>query len=353
MYRAFDDWDKLAALSDLDNESVGRSIVSDACLLRASAMMRTKIRKSDQLFLLECWLRSYVIDENKEGHVFFQKKVQPASLALGQYREGNFNLFKFYAKFRKSKHWATIVMRLRFLREMTTSIASTKEAEIIILELLLRAGGLEGEKVLTVTELDICLREVEMLVLWMALTRPSAKQRSEKIFSFLDTIAKAEMTSVKALITEEDIFSLCEAFANFEFGSTAMGKRIAIALLKRLNADLLAQDGHQDSIIYSSDAYLEFVLPVKATKKSWGEDWPVQEEQNTWVSKLGNLVLLTKKATNREAKMTFNDKKQRFSNEVYPLTAGLAKIDRWNRDSLVLNMEPTFKLIYQIWGLKT
>ena len=165
MYKTFDAWDKLAAISDIDNRSVGRSVLSDACLLRATAELRTKIRNRDQVHSLERWLRMDVVENKHEGHIFYKKKVEPASILLGQYREGTFTLFGFYAGSNGSKAWKSVVMRLRFLREMTRNVPATNEVETVILELLLRAGNSEGSKAMSLTELDEYLHEVEQLAL--------------------------------------------------------------------------------------------------------------------------------------------------------------------------------------------
>jgi len=348
MYKTFDAWDKLAAISDLDNGSVGRNIVADACLLRATAELRTKIRKRDQVYLLERWLRMDVVENKHEGHAFYKTKVEPASFLLGQYREGTFNLFGFYARSEGTKGWKSIVMRLRFLREMTNNIPSTKEIEAIILELLLRAGNSVGNAPMNFKDLDAYLHEVEQLGLWMALTKPSAAERSAKIFAFLDGIDGSGKFSA---ITHEDKSSLRESLVVTQFGSSAAGKKIAIVILKRLNAFVLSQHGSVDLINNASETYLESILPVKASKKAWGESWPDLDEREKWVNRLGNLAIISNKATAREAKMAFNEKKIRYANEVYPLTLGIAEMDQWNSDNLVKHLASTVALIDRIWGL--
>lgn len=351
MYRTFDAWDKLAAVSDLDNGSVGRNTVSDACLLRATAELRTKIRKRDQVYSLERWLRMDVVENKHEGHVFYKKKVEPASLLLGQYREGNFNLFGFYARSKGAQVWKSIVMRLRFLRELTNNIPATKEVEVVILELLLRAGASEGSKPMSLTDLDRYLHEVEQLALWMALTKPSATLRSQRLFDALDIIYDDKKQNIQ-VISQEDKSSLREALVITEFGSSASGKKIAIAILKRLNAFVLAQeDGKEDLIMASQETYLESILPVQGSKKAWGDSWPDPNERDKWVNRLGNLAILNSKATAREAKVAFVDKKKRYANEIYPLTSRLAKMEQWNSTNLVKHLASIVALIDQIWGL--
>ena len=348
MYKTFDAWDKLAAISDIDNGSVGRGVVSDACLLRATAELRTKIRNRDQVHSLERWLRMDVVENKHEGHVFYKKKVEPASILLGQYREGTFTLFGFYAGSNGSKAWKSVVMRLRFLREMTRNVPATNEVEIVILELLLRAGNSEGSKPMSLSELDEYLHEVEQLALWMALIKPPATERSQKIFSFLDGIDKEGKFSA---INHEDKSSLRESLVVTEFGSSASGKKVAIAILKRLNAFVLSQHGSEDLINNAADTYLESILPVKANKKAWGASWPDVDERDKWVNRLGNLAIISNKATAREAKMAFIDKKERYGKEVYPLTLGISEMENWNSNNLVKHLASTVALIDRIWSL--
>lgn len=352
MYKTFDAWDKLASISDIDNGSVGRTTVSDACLLRASAELKSKVRKRDIVYSLERWLRMDLVENKHEGHVFYKKKIEPASLYLGQYREGTFELFGFYARSKGTKAWSSIIMRLRFLREFTNSVPITKDMELIILELLLEAGGSDGNKPMNLTTLEHYLHEVEKLSLWIALTRPSASEKSEKIFRFLDEIKNSNSDGkVFSAISEEDKSSLREALVISEFGANAGGKKIAIALFKRLNAFVMAQETQDDSIISSSDVYLESILPLKGSKKAWGEQWPDQDERDKWVHRLGNLAIISNKATAREAKMKFEDKKKRYASEKFPLTFKLSEMDQWNSDNLVKNLASTVALIDTIWAL--
>jgi hypothetical protein len=349
MYKTFDAWDKLQAPMDLDNGSVGRNTVADACVFRATADLGEKLRKSDQINSLERWLRQDIMLHKHEGHAFFRKKIEPASLLLGQFREGNFNLFGFYARSKNTKIWHTIVMRLRFLRELTVSVSSTKDVEFLVLELLLRANASEGEKPLAMTVLDQYLQEVEILAMWMALTRTSASQRSQKCFALLKTIRSGETEG--HCITQEDKSSLREALVVNEFGATPSGKKFVMALLKRLNEHLLVQNGSEALLNELTPRYLESILPSKASVKAWGKSFPDAKERDQWINRVGNLVLTSNKATTRESRSSFSDKKTRFQEEIWPLTQNVAKLDDWNSDNLVKHLAYTVSLIDAVWGL--
>ncbi len=349
MYKTFDSWDHLASTSDLDNGSVGRETVSDACLLRATTTLRQKIRKRENLLSLERWLRRDVMQNKHEGHIFYKKKIEPASLTLGQYRTGCFHLLGFYSRSKNTKVLTSIEMKLSFLRSMTTTVTSVKDVEMIVLDLLLRANGGEG-KAMSLNDLDKQLHGLEILALWMALSKPSVSQRYQKCFEFLDAIENGD--DVLNLISQEEKSLIREALVITEFGSNAAGKRIAAYILKRINCHVYVQESNDDkNRMIESNADLELILPAKATKKAWGESWPDKDEREKWVNRLGNFAIVSNKPTAAESKMPFATKKERFQKEDWPLTFGLSEIDEWNSDSLIKNLANIVNLIDKVWAL--
>jgi len=170
-----------------------------------------------------------------------------------------------------------------------------------------------------------------------------------KILAFLDAIASPDDKVDHAeAISQEDKSFLRESLVVTEFGSSASGKRLAVILLKRMNAFVLAQQGKPE---FAGEDFLESILPVKASKKSWGEDWPDLDEREKWVNSLGNLAIVSNKATSKQTKMPFSQKKERYSKEVLPLTLTVAEMDTWNSDNLAKNLATLVDLIDQIWGL--
>ncbi len=352
MYKTFDSWDHLASTPDIDNGSVGREVVSDACFLRATTVLRSKIRKREILLSLERWLRRDVLQNKREGNVFYKKKIEPASLTLGQYRTGDFHLLGIYARSKDQKIWVSIVTRLSFLRLMTTTVASARDLEMVVLDLLLRAGGNEGEgKPMPLKELDQQLHGLEILALWMALSKPTAAKRYEMCFEFLDAIqdGKEDIN----LISQHDKSAIREALVVNEFGSTAAGKKIAIAILKRINCHVQAEAGEGSRMIESmADHHLELILPAKATKKSWGHTWPDKEEQLKWVNRIGNFAIVSSKPTAAETKRPFIAKKDRYRSETtWPLTTSLADLDEWDNDNLIKNLAQIVNLIDIVFKL--
>mmetsp|Transcript_24186 Transcript_24186/g.28018 ORF Transcript_24186/g.28018 Transcript_24186/m.28018 type:complete len:242 (-) Transcript_24186:144-869(-) len=241
-------------------------------------------------------------------------------------------------------------MRLNFLRLMTTTVSSTKDAEMVILELLLRACGTLGEKGTPLAQLDKQLHGVEILVLWMALSKPTARERYEKCFEFLDVIESVRLNI--NLISQEEKSEIREALVVNEFGSTASGKRVAIAILKRINCYVNELKGSDKNLIdLKTDYHLEHILPLTATKKAWGESWPDKDERSKWVNRLGNFAIVSNKPTALEAKKPFDVKKERFAEEAWPLTNELAEMNAWNSNNLIKNLANIVNLIDKVWSL--
>uniref|UniRef100_A0A7S2U6Y8 DUF262 domain-containing protein n=1 Tax=Attheya septentrionalis TaxID=420275 RepID=A0A7S2U6Y8_9STRA len=345
MYSTFDKWDELAGLPD-DNAAVGRDIVASACLLRATADLRSKIRRNDEVFALENWLRKDLIQNGYEGKEFFQKQVQPASLALKRFRDGSYDAFS-WSNNSNGKLRDTITMRLRFLRRLTANVASTKELEMLILELLLRGGGTQGHKALSLKHLDEYLHAVEVAALWMITDSPSPVQRYQRCFDILDAI-NDESEDLK--LSEEENSNLKNVLVSFEFGATATGKKTALALLERLNSFVLIDSG-LETLPESSAKQVEHILPANTSGKYWKEHWPSESDKDEWTHRLGNMVLLSQKATVTKMRKGYTDKLQRYEAEVWPLTRGLSKVNAWDKEALLEQQQLYNGLIFMAWGL--
>jgi len=352
MYETFDNWDKLASQLDVENDAVGRDIVSDACLLRASSVLGTKVSKNGQIFALESWLREELTKKSLNGNDFFAKCVKPASLALGRYRDLNFGEKTFsFSSSRAGKVGDMIAIRLTFLRALTSSVSSTKELEIVILELLVRSMGKASAKHMPLKELDSYLGHVERLALWMALLKPPASQRYQRCFKFLENIQSKNIGSSFSMLSEEEMSAIREKLLVCNFGLTAAGRKNVIALLQRLNSYILFSNDRITTSGGTVQLYAEPILPVKATNKMWGEQWPDKEEREFWMHRLGNFVLVSNKAKTIDSKLAFTSKKERYGKEVWPLTIDVTKSNEWSRLQLVEHMSSMLNLIDEIWGL--
>jgi len=345
-YKTFDKWDHLAAMPDLEAGSVGRDIIANACLLRATVFLRTKIRKSGQLLALEQWLREEITLKNCDGSVFFASNVKPASLLLARFQLAEFQSFNFLSKGNTNPYFGkSITLRLEFIRSLTTTVTSTKELEMVILELLLRAGGLVDNQKLTLEELDKYLLSIERLALWMAIVKPTASDRFRRCFSILDCISRNDLDD-SMFLSEEENQSLREGIVTMEFGKTAGGKKIAISLLKRLNSHILLKN---DEEIPTTSSFVEHIVPVAVNRKNWGIAWPDDKERKKNVHRLGNLALVSQNTPKKQMKESFSEKKSRFQKEQWPLTQSLSEKDEWNGDAFLANQGELFYLINEIW----
>eukprot|EP00980_Cylindrotheca_fusiformis_P015783 scaffold4590_cov112-Cylindrotheca_fusiformis.AAC.1 len=354
VYETLDAWDALASSTvvDVDSGVVGREIVSDACLMRATTALRTKIGTRKQLFWLEQWLReSLSTMETKDQDHFFKHHVQPASLTLGQFREeGDTVTFGFSKGGKITKVWPSIKCRLDFLREMIQNVPATKEVEMIVLETLLRAGGdLNGSNRISVGELEKYLHGAEQLVLYFALIRPNVALKYKKCFELLDMIESGKTADSLDLLEESEQTEIREALTFNRIGANASGKRLARALLKRLNGAVLIKN-EEDMI--DGSVFLEPILPVKATKKAWGDVWPEKADREEVVHRFGNLCLVSRQVSTRDAKQPFSEKKDRYKSERWPLTSRLGEVESWDNTSLNENAEIMLGLIESSWGLQ-
>ena len=148
---------------------MGRATLSDACLLRAEATLRTKIGKRSQLLDLERWLRQELQSREADatGDHFYRDTVSPAAIALGQFREGSIPPFGFSKGGKITKLRASILSRLEFLRELCKGVSSTKEVEMVVLELLI--ASTRSHRPMPLTEFEEGLHLAEQLGLWAAL----------------------------------------------------------------------------------------------------------------------------------------------------------------------------------------
>lgn len=354
MYETFDQWDKLASTPDAELGSVGRNTVAAACVLRATAALQTKIRKNDEALSLENWLRKDLIENGYEGKEFYKNNVQPASRALDIYRDGSFDSFQFVVNSGKedAELIKTIKMRLSFLRGLTSGVSATKEAQIVILDLLLRAEG-DGTKALALDELDMCLNSIEALAIWMAISRPSPMIRNKRVFDILEIIDSGVLLDDMSdhVVSDTEKAQLKKDLSHFAFGASPAGKKLAITLLQRLNMHLLAGDGKQADEMLSHN-HVEHVLPTNTYRKYWMEQWPDEEMKTMWTHLLGNLALMSRKSTAKESNNVFGEKKERYKKETAPLTNHIgSQIDVWNKFALAENHQKIVDLIGDTWGV--
>ncbi len=315
MYSVFDAWDNLASSPiDLENDAVGRKAVADACMWRATIALQCKIRSNDPLLAWEQWLRNSNCQTGKE---FFEQHIQPSSLLLGQFRNDNMSFLS-----SSSKLHISLITRLNFLRQLIQSSASAKEAEMVVLDLLLKATSQKKkENGISLGQLDVALNTVEKTALWMTLAKPSAAQRYNRWFAFLESVN----TDQPIDLSEEEASFIRNELQEMDIGASAAGKRIAAALLQRIQQP--DDQSNQNFVV-------EHILPVKRHNAYWKKQFPSSIDE--YMHKFGNLVLVTKKPTVRESNQSFIDKQKRYQEETdWSLTQPLSKLEpEWNSSTI-------------------
>ena len=367
MYSTFDRWDALAG-------EAGRSVVSSACVLRASAALRTRVRGrgGDEVAEWERWLRRELWERNRgrprsegnwQGKDFFAEEVEPAALALRRFREGRWDEFASLAAIGgegpdAGRRRGTTFARLDFLRDVASGTTAAREAEIAVLELLLRAeddaanGGGEALPRL----LDRILPAIEAQALRMALARPSPMQRHALVFALLDAMDDPDPASsgpAAAPGGPDAVESLGELVDECEFGATAGGRRLAAAMLKRMNAHVMFEERKSVSIGDEASA---------ASVDSIQQQWRNEEEQEEWANRIGNLALLSSSAPTRSGraskKTILNDtswesKCKTYKEEQWPLTRQLAELDSWDTDDLQNQHKELLSFVDLVWSLES
>lgn len=394
MYQTFDQWDDLAAeptaaissSSDAASSSskpaaVGRDIITSVCLLRASAALRTKIRSrgGDEVYEWERWLRQELWLQNQllakqqeksksttplppwQGKDFFAEKIQPAAIVLSKFRTRQWDEFSFLSKDVNNKmtkkERSSVIARLDFLRDVIMGVTAAKEAEIVVLDILLRAeeeaaangGGSSLDRYL-----DEFLPLVESWTLWMALTRPSPMQRHARVFSLLDAMDDVDSVGVGMVAEEDEMENVKAAMDEYEFGASAGGKRLAAAILKRMSTYLMLEE--KKGIPDGGNVSVDFILPSKVTKESeWEKQWPDEEQRVEWMNRIGNLALVTPRPRSRSVKKKATDssweqKCINFKKESWLLTRQLVELDGWDAAAVQDQQKDILSLTDLVWS---
>lgn len=244
----------------------------------------------------------------------------------------------------------TVISQLSFLRDVTTGVTSAKEAEIAVLDLLLRA---ESDDISTATlsrYLNEILPSVETWTLWMALAKPSPMQRLSPVFALLDAMDDLDSAELLKSSPATAAMSKCmkKCMDEYEFGATAGGKRLATAVLKRMNAHLMIEE--KRSIPEGDKVSATTVDPIES-------HWRKEADREEWANRLGNLALVSSAPRRKSrAKKTAIDtswgrKREKYKKEPWTLTRQLAELDQWDKDTLTDHQKELLSLSDLVWKL--
>jgi len=428
MYDVFERWDNLASVpssssvSDDDDKnrdassSVGRDIIATTCRLRTMAALRRKIGKNqEEVKAMELWLKQtlwYQNSNNKnaalivDGKDFFLQQIQPACSILYMFRTLELENMLQYCDCSSEETGNTVQLqmtfksRLRFLQSLVTNFAVTKDIEMVLVEALLvmktNNNNNNKDSSITMKDMDDFFALLELTAMEFIMMKPTPTRRLQRCFELLDTLflvvfknndnkkdgllfstAKQELmqkevtvdetTTITTTTTSSFSNSLLQWLVTNDFGSTTTGKRMAMALLERMNTHLLIEDNTNLEIpdaFFDTTAnnYVETILPPRATKKRvdddelyWIRQW-TNYDRNTWVYKLANLCLLSS-GNNKKKKwiaLSFPKKRERYQEELlWPLTNALINEKDWNSESISNQQIVLQELLHAIWGLSS
>jgi len=330
-----DRWNKLS-------DEVGRSVLEEACILVAQGELGKVLRKNCEVDLLEDYLNKFMTKEDADGKEFFETKVEPAAKILKQFYDTGVQLVG------KDEEAPS----LSFLQS-ATSIATSKEVKIVILDFLLKhkelrdvhdeAGQISIEKQ---------LKQLEGIALWSMLTKPKPKVRFQRCINILLSTRSATDTDPNGLaLLREEKEAIREILNTAEFGARAGEIKKVKAMLERLNEHRLVVQHQNRMEPLQSTLHLEHILPQNHNNvESWTNNWTPQQSSE-WKHRLGNLVLLNQKKNAKIGNGSFNVKAEHFSNSPYPLTNQISKHMEWNVASLTKNHEDTIDLATEVFGL--
>jgi len=178
-------------------------------------------------------------------------------------------------------------------------------------------------------------------------------KRYSPVLQALEFSQEAAMEELQASVTDEEKYAVIEAINGKVYGQT-----FAFYVMLRLDS-ALAEGGISPSLS-APRASIEHVAP-QTLREEWRKDWTT-EAHNTWVDKIGNLVLLSKRKNSRAQNFDFIAKKETYfagksgqagDIATFPsVTKVLNAGDRWSPDAVAKNQVEYISLLTQAWTLE-
>jgi hypothetical protein len=336
----FREWDELMS-SDKDS----RADVTDACLLLASANLRTRQKKNSEITLLDKWLSMELENQTiVDGKDFFRKRIVPASKTLSGLKKDPVHVVpEWLAKNAKAELWRSILRRVQLIRSLAFHPQSTaREILLVLLKILVDIRNQPEDPEMV----DKMLQELEILSIWMTMGNAKPAERCRRCFDVLDSAFDNhnKITSISSdWVTESERQKILQEIYIDDFGDSPKGRRIASFILERLNAQLLCEKS-QATMPECKELQVEHILPIKSDDH-WDGVWPVSEDKSKWKRRLGNLALLNQKANSKASNLPFQKKKDHYRTSPYPLTSELQTLEIWSPDQVKERHEKLVRLV--------
>ncbi|VEU36412.1 unnamed protein product [Pseudo-nitzschia multistriata] len=314
-------------------EDIGRDTLQDACVLLAQQRQGTKIKKNEEISIVEQTFRDTIssigAETSDKGEALFKYNITPAARALNDFREGIFKLHETDDMEPPS---------LSFLRA-TAKIATCKEIEMVLLDIVSKCNA----KAIDKSAVPKILKNVETIALWMMVTKPKPKDRFGRCLSIIEDQGNASLSY-------DERSSVVEGLHNFEFGKPAERKKAA-AILARLNEYVLFKNSQSRLEPTNAGRHIEHVLPQHHKNlNSWNETWD-PTDASTWKDRLGNLALLNRNTNSKIGNGSFETKKEHLIDSPYPLTKDIAKSQTWDVHAVRRNHDMCIDLARKVWKL--
>lgn len=182
---------------------------------------------------------------------------------------------------------------------------------------------------------------------WICSLTPTV--RIENVNAILTVIDKA--ADATEVLSHGDVFMVDRSDLHSYFTGDIYGKRYARYLLLKL--DILCMDM---STIYlpSNTISIEHILPQTPTDGSkWKQDF-TETDCETWMDKLGNLLLLSRRKNSSQGNADYTEKKNRyFKNNINVFPNSIAVIggnDSWTIDELQANQDRCLAMLRKAYS---
>ncbi|MGK7958293.1 MAG: DUF262 domain-containing protein [Crocosphaera sp.] len=175
-------------------------------------------------------------------------------------------------------------------------------------------------------------------------------KRYAQLLKAIDESAETAMRKAKDLLSAEEQNKIVDIIN----GDLYSQNRSRLYVLKRLDSALA--DGGLSLSCGTKMVTIEHILPQNPEPDSqWCKDW-TEAERETWVHRLGNLVLLSRKKNAAAQNYDFEKKKEKYFKEgnkvIFPLTIEVIENKKWTVKQVQENQEKYSKILINLWKLE-
>ncbi|MEA5535310.1 DUF262 domain-containing protein [Crocosphaera sp. XPORK-15E] len=175
-------------------------------------------------------------------------------------------------------------------------------------------------------------------------------RRYTQLLKAIDQSAEAAISKAKDLLSAEDQNKIFKTID----GNLYQQNSSCLYVLKRLDS-ALAEGGLSPSFD-AKMVTIEHILPQNPKPNSqWCETW-TEADRETWVNRLGNLALLSRKKNAAAQNYDFDKKKGRYFKEgsqiIFPLTIDVIHQNQWTIKQVKENQKKYLNILTDLWNLE-